>query len=119
MSPELNSKNKILSVNSLIKVIGQARKQGKTIAFTNGCFDILHLGHVRYLEKARRDDRILIIGLNSDASIQQIKDKNRPIVPQLERAGILAALMCVDYVVIFNEPTPLNLIRKLKIHLNN
>ncbi len=114
MSPELNSKNKILSVNSLIKITGQARKRGKTIAFTNGCFDILHFGHVRYLEKAKKDDRILIIGLNSDGSINEIKGKNRPIIPQSERAGLLAALSCVDYVVIFDEPTPYNLIRKLK-----
>jgi len=90
------------------------RKQGYKIAFTNGCFDILHIGHVSYLQKAKRKDRILIVGLNSDRSIKSIKGNSRPIVDQRGRAGVLAALTCVDFVVLFHADTPLNLIKSIK-----
>jgi len=90
------------------------RRQGKTIAFTNGCFDLMHIGHVRYLEQASRGNRILIIGLNSDVSTRSIKGPHRPIVPQKSRAAVLAALECVDFVVIFNEDTPYKTIAAIK-----
>ncbi|MBI5416176.1 MAG: D-glycero-beta-D-manno-heptose 1-phosphate adenylyltransferase [Candidatus Omnitrophica bacterium] len=90
------------------------RRRGKTVAFTNGCFDILHLGHVQYLEKAKGRGRVLVIGLNSDRSVRLIKGPRRPIVSEKARAKVLAALACVDYVTIFDEDTPENLIAALK-----
>mgnify|MGYP001602823337 CR=1 FL=1 len=90
------------------------RRQGKKIIFTNGCFDILHSGHIQYLEKAKKNGGILIVGLNSDASVRKIKGKARPVFPQKDRARLLSSLSCVDFIVIFNEPTPLTLIRSLK-----
>jgi len=105
---------KIISVKSLVAKLPALRKQGKVIAFTNGCFDIMHMGHVAYLQKAKKDNRILIVGLNSDKSISTIKGPNRPICPQKSRAAVLAALACVDFVVLFNEETPYNLIKAVK-----
>lgn len=81
------------------------------IAFTNGCFDILHVGHVSYLEKAKGQGRILIVGLNSDASVRRLKGRGRPVNNQAARAKVLAALACVDYVCLFSEDTPLRLIK--------
>ena len=107
-------KKKILKVETLKRKIVQWRKEGKVIAWTNGCFDILHLGHVSYLQTAHKKNRILIVGLNSDASIKKIKGSKRPIVPQEERAGVLAALACVDYITIFDEETPQKVIEYLK-----
>ncbi|NTV29021.1 MAG: D-glycero-beta-D-manno-heptose 1-phosphate adenylyltransferase [Candidatus Omnitrophica bacterium] len=111
----MKTAQKIVTAPILRKLIARYRKAGKTVAFTNGCFDILHYGHVSYLEAARKDDsRILIIGLNSDRSVRaQNKGPERPIVPQSERARVLAALACVDHVVLFNEPTPQKLIETL------
>ena len=88
--------NKILSLSALLKKLPAFRRQGKTIAFTNGCFDLMHIGHVKYLEEAGRSNRILIVGLNSDVSINCIKGQNRPIVSQKSRAAVLAALESVD-----------------------
>src|ERR1700677_4160647 len=99
-------RNKILSLSALLKKLPALRRQGKTIAFTNGCFDLMHIGHVKYLEEAGRGNRVLIVGLNSDVSISHIKGPHRPIVVQKSRAAVLAALECVDFVVIFNEDTP-------------
>ncbi|MFQ5329779.1 MAG: D-glycero-beta-D-manno-heptose 1-phosphate adenylyltransferase [Thermodesulfobacteriota bacterium] len=104
---------KNLPLNRLKKFLPSLREEGKTTVFTNGCFDIIHAGHVRYLSKAKGLGDILIVGLNSDASVREIKGSRRPIVPQRERAEILAALECVDYVVTFNEPTPLTLIEAI------
>ncbi|MCI0498765.1 MAG: D-glycero-beta-D-manno-heptose 1-phosphate adenylyltransferase [Planctomycetales bacterium] len=84
------------------------------MVFTNGCFDILHVGHVRYLEAARSEGDLLVVGLNTDASVQAIKGPRRPIVNQDQRAEVLAALGCVDFVVLFDEPDPLRLIETLK-----
>ncbi len=81
--------NKILSLSSLLKKLPVLRRQGKTIAFTNGCFDLMHIGHVKYLEEAGRGNRILIVGLNSDVSISRIKGPSRPIVVQKSRAAVL------------------------------
>lgn len=105
---------KILSLGQLKKNVAMLRRQKKQIAFTNGCFDILHFGHVSYLKKAKKGNRVLIVGLNSDRSIREIKGHNRPIIPQAYRAGLLAALECVDFITIFNEPTPLKLIEAIK-----
>lgn len=110
----VNSRTKIISLATLKSKISYLHRQGKTVVFTNGCFDILHFGHVHYLEKAKRNNRILIVGLNSDASVRKIKGEKRPILPQGERARILAALSCVDFVVIFNEATPYRLIETVK-----
>ena len=107
-------KNKIVSLPALLKKLPALRRQGRIISFTNGCFDLMHIGHVKYLEDARRGNRILIVGLNSDSSISRIKGSSRPIVEQKSRAAVLAALESVDFVVIFNEDTPYKLIAAIK-----
>jgi D-beta-D-heptose 7-phosphate kinase/D-beta-D-heptose 1-phosphate adenosyltransferase len=106
--------NKILSLPALLKKLPALRRQGKTVAFTNGCFDLMHIGHVKYLEEAGKGNRVLIVGLNSDASIHHIKGLSRPIIGQKSRAAVLAALESVDFVVIFNEPTPYKIIAAIK-----
>ncbi|MCK5580916.1 MAG: D-glycero-beta-D-manno-heptose 1-phosphate adenylyltransferase [Candidatus Omnitrophica bacterium] len=106
----MNTKSKIVSLQTLKRHIKRLRQDRRTIAFTNGCFDILHWGHVRYLEEAKNRDRVLIVGLNSDISTRKIKGPTRPINPQEQRAVVLAGLACVDYVVIFDEETPQKLI---------
>jgi len=90
------------------------RDQKKKIVFTNGCFDILHAGHVKYLKKARQMGDVLMVGLNSDSSIKRLKGVQRPILPENDRAQILAGLSSVDYVVVFREPDPFKLIRKIR-----
>ena len=110
----MNTKYKIFKLQSLKSKLNSLRAGGKRIAFTNGCFDILHFGHVSYLEAAKKDNRVLVIGLNSDQSICKIKGPQRPIIAQDKRAALLAALQCVDFVTIFNEETPLKVIRVLK-----
>lgn len=105
---------KVLSLKRLLTVLKGLRKRGKTIVFTNGCFDIIHIGHIRYLKKAKALGDILVIGLNSDASVRKIKGDKRPIVSQKERAEVLSALEMVDYIVIFNEPTPIRLIKAIQ-----
>lgn len=104
----------LLELRELTKIADKLKKEGKKIVFTNGCFDILHIGHVKYLEDAKSLGDILIVGVNNDESVRILKGNSRPIVPDLERAEILAALKCVDYVVIFNELNPENLIAQLK-----
>jgi len=110
----VNSRNKIVGLKKLKGIIQRLRRKGQTIAFTNGCFDLLHIGHVSYLEAAKGNKRVLIIGMNSDASVRKIKGKDRPIVSQQERSRVLASLGCVDYVTIFNDETPLNVIKTLR-----
>jgi D-beta-D-heptose 7-phosphate kinase/D-beta-D-heptose 1-phosphate adenosyltransferase len=105
---------KILTSRELRPLLESARKEGKTIVFTNGCFDILHRGHVEYLEKARALGDILVVGLNSDRSVRRIKEKGRPLFPEMDRAVVLAGLTSVDYVVIFDEDTPLSLIEEVR-----
>ena len=100
--------------DEISSIISELKNNDKKIVFTNGCFDILHIGHVKYLEKAKNFGDILILGLNSDDSTHRLKGKNRPINTQDDRAYILASLEVVDYVVIFNEDTPLNLIKLIK-----
>lgn len=105
---------KILSLNALNKRIVKLKKQGKKIAWTNGCFDILHAGHVSYLKESKKKDRILIVGLNSDKSVQKLKGRTRPIVPEIQRAFVLSELECVDFIVLFDQETPYEAIKYLK-----
>jgi D-beta-D-heptose 7-phosphate kinase/D-beta-D-heptose 1-phosphate adenosyltransferase len=106
--------NKILERNTLKDKLEELRKKGKKIAFTNGCFDILHVGHVRYLREAKKTADVLVLALNSDSSVRSLKGKERPLVPEKERAEIIAALEFIDFVTIFPESTPLELINYLK-----
>jgi len=104
----------LISLPELLEVLQEERKKGKRVVFTNGCFDIIHAGHVDYLKKAKSLGDILVVGLNSDESIRRIKGEKRPIIPQRMRAEVLSSLKPVDYVVIFEEDTPENLIRAIK-----
>ena len=104
---------KIKNLKDLKKDISKLKRKGKKIVFTNGCFDILHLGHLKILKEAKQKGDILIVGLNSDSSIKKIKGPKRPIVDQKTRAMLLSNIIGVDYVVIFNEATPYNLIKKI------
>ena len=97
--------NKVVSREELADCVREERAAGRTIAFANGCFDILHVGHIRYLESAAREGDVLVVALNDDASVRQLKGEGRPILPASDRAELVAALRCVDYVVIFSEPT--------------
>jgi D-beta-D-heptose 7-phosphate kinase/D-beta-D-heptose 1-phosphate adenosyltransferase len=106
--------NKILSRMELKVEIERLKEEGKRIIFTNGCFDILHAGHTRYLREAKKLGDTLVLAVNSDASVRSIKGERRPIVPEAERAEILASLDSVDYVTIFDELTPLALIEFLQ-----
>jgi len=106
--------NKIKSLNKLKRLTSSLKKQGKRIVFTNGCFDILHYGHIKYLQEAKKNGDCLIVAVNSDASVRKIKGSKRPIVKQKDRLRIVAALESVDYVVSFNETTPLKTIKALK-----
>jgi len=106
--------SKIKSAGSLSSILARARAKRKKIVFTNGCFDILHVGHVTYLKKARSLGNILVIGLNSDKSVRSIKGPVRPLNNQRDRAQVLSSLYFVDYVTIFGDDTPERLIRKLK-----
>ena len=105
---------KIKSLKELKKAVSGLKRQGKKIVFTNGCFDILHLGHLKILNEARKKGDVLIVGLNSDSSIKRIKGSKRPILTQDARAKLLANMIGVDYVVIFSEATPYNLIKTIK-----
>lgn len=113
MSSLLNS-TKIKSPQILKKILSRLKKQGKKIVFTNGCFDILHLGHITLLEKAKSLGDYLVVALNSDSSVHRLKGKNRPLIPCRERTKVIAALSAVDYVTTFSQPTPARLIKKLK-----
>jgi rfaE bifunctional protein nucleotidyltransferase chain/domain len=102
---------KVLFRDQLLSILAGERAQGKRIVFTNGCFDLMHVGHTRYLQAAKALGDVLVVGVNSDASIRTLdKAPDRPIVPEAQRAEVLAALGCVDFVVIFDESDPLQLI---------
>jgi D-beta-D-heptose 7-phosphate kinase/D-beta-D-heptose 1-phosphate adenosyltransferase len=106
---------KIQSRAALSTILEARRAKGARIVFTNGCFDLLHVGHTRYLDAARRLGDLLVVGLNTDASVRVLnKEPDRPIVPEAQRAEVLAALACVDYVVLFDEPTPASLVAALQ-----
>lgn len=104
----------VISKSKLKKILDKEKGKGKNVVFTNGCFDILHLGHIRYLKKAKKFGDVLVVGLNTDASVRAIKGNKRPIIPEKARAEILASLTSVDYVVYFSESNPVKLIRFLK-----
>jgi D-beta-D-heptose 7-phosphate kinase/D-beta-D-heptose 1-phosphate adenosyltransferase len=110
-------KKKIKTLPALLKFINKHRREKQKIVFTNGCFDILHRGHVEYLETAKKQGDILIVGLNSDSSVKIIKGSKRPINPQNDRAAVIAALESVDYVVFFDQTTPLEIIKKIRPHV--
>ena len=111
---KLNSYEKIKTWDEIAIIVKELKKKDNKIIFTNGCFDILHLGHIKYLEKAKKYGDILILGLNSDASVNKLKGNNRPINTEDDRAYLLASLEVVDYVVVFNEETPIKLIKIVK-----
>src|SRR5512139_4047982 len=107
-------RKKIKERKELLSIIKNLKAKGKRIVFTNGCFDLLHLGHVRYLEEAKALGDILVVGVNSDSSVRKLKGPKRPILPERERTEILSGLGCVDYITVFNEADPLRLITSLK-----
>jgi rfaE bifunctional protein nucleotidyltransferase chain/domain len=107
-------KNKVISKSLLLKKIRKIRKENKTVGFTNGCFDIIHPGHIDFISRAKKQVDFLILGLNSDSSVKAIKGKGRPINDQVFRAKVLSALEDVGSIVIFNEPTPYQIISFLK-----
>lgn len=110
----MKAKNKIVGLRALKTKLAQARKQGKKIVFTNGCFDILHAGHVSVLEFARSKGDLLVVGLNSDQSVRRLKGPTRPVNKQADRALVLAALESVSYVCVFTQDTPYNLIKNVR-----
>ena len=106
--------DKIIERGRLIPIINDLKQKGKQVVFTNGCFDLLHVGHLRYLRQARQEGDLLVLGLNTDRSVRELKGMSRPFVPEEERAELLAALSIIDYIVIFDEQTPLDLIKNIK-----
>jgi len=107
--------NKVVTKDQLAPLLAEARAQRKRIVFTNGCFDLMHVGHTRYLQAAKGLGDLLVVGVNSDASVKSLKKSpDRPIVPESQRAEVLAALGCVDYVVLFSEPDPHKLIHAVQ-----
>lgn len=105
---------KTKNIKSLKKIIQNLKKQGKKIVFTNGCFDLMHPGHIKILKKAKASGDILVVGLNSDKSVKTNKGKKRPLLNQKARATLLSAIEYVDYIIIFNQKTPYDLIKKLQ-----
>ena len=112
------SQLKIFNRNELATVLQQLKSEGNVIVTTNGCFDVLHLGHLRYLQAARQLGDLLVVAINSDASVRELKGENRPLIPEDERAEMLAGLECVDYVVIFPALTPIELLSELKPNIH-
>ncbi|MBB6609516.1 D-glycero-beta-D-manno-heptose 1-phosphate adenylyltransferase [Pontibacter sp. Tf4] len=110
----MNSTDKIFTLPQLLEQLQLWRSQGQKIVFTNGCFDLLHLGHVDYLEKARQLGDKLVLGLNTDRSISSIKGPNRPLQDEMSRARVMASLLFVDAVVLFDDDTPLELIKAIQ-----
>lgn len=108
------TRDKIVSADRLIENLARSRRRGESLVLTNGCFDLLHRGHVRSLEEAGRLGDRLVVAINSDASVRHAKGSDRPIIPARERMELVAAIRCVDWVVGFASNTPLRLIRKLR-----
>jgi len=107
-------KQKLKARKELVRIVKNLKTKGKRIVFTNGCFDLLHIGHVRYLEEAKARGDVLVVGVNSDGSVRRLKGSKRPILPEEERAEILSGLGCVDYVTLFHELDPMRLITSLQ-----
>lgn len=104
----------ILTDDALLDALATERAAGKTIAFANGCFDVLHVGHIRYLQDAARVADVLVVGVNGDASVRQLKGEGRPVMPENERAEIISAIRGVTYVTIFHEESPSRLLQTLR-----
>ena len=113
-APFRRAASKVAAVDALKEVCAEARRAGKTVAFANGCFDLLHVGHVRYLQGARAEGDVLIVGVNADASVKKLKGEGRPLQNEQDRALLVAALHAVDWVVIFPEDTVEKLLLALK-----
>jgi D-beta-D-heptose 7-phosphate kinase/D-beta-D-heptose 1-phosphate adenosyltransferase len=103
----------VVTRDELREAVSAARSEGLRVVFTNGCFDIIHRGHTEYLERARSMGDVLVVGVNTDSSVRRLKGDARPIVPEEDRAHVLASLQCVDYVCLFDEDTPLELVREV------
>ena len=114
----MNTREKILSRDELRGRLDAHRQRGQRIVLANGCFDLLHVGHIRYLEAARREGDVLVVGVNSDASERALKGDGRPILPEQARAELVAALAAVDYVVVFDEPNVEVLLTALRPHVH-
>jgi rfaE bifunctional protein nucleotidyltransferase chain/domain len=114
----MDTRAKILARDELIKRLDELRAEGKRIVLTNGCFDVLHVGHIRYLSGARREGDVLVVAINSDSSERRLKGPGRPILPERARAELVAALEAVDYVLIFEEPNVEPLLRQLRPHVH-
>ena len=112
------AQDKIFQRKELAAIIQRLKSEGKVVVTTNGCFDVLHLGHLRYLQAARQQGDVLVVAVNSDSSVRELKGENRPLIPDVERAEMLAGLECVDYVVIFPELTPIELLADLKPNIH-
>ncbi len=110
----IHMNKKIKSLKNLSLKRRSLRKKGEKVVFTNGCFDIIHFGHIAYLRKAKSFGDVLIVGLNRDSSVRRIKGRTRPIVPERDRAEVLSELTCIDYVVFFSEDTPYKVIKTLE-----
>ncbi|MBC7421703.1 MAG: D-glycero-beta-D-manno-heptose 1-phosphate adenylyltransferase [Bdellovibrio sp.] len=110
----MSNSTRVLSDQNISETVEKYRAQNKKIVFTNGCFDLLHIGHVRYLEQAKSLGDLLIVGINTDASVKKLKGPTRPIQNENDRADILAALKSVDHTILFDDETPLELIKKVK-----
>lgn len=106
--------DKLKTLEELKKIVQQLKEKRKKIVFTNGCFDILHAGHLYCLEKAKRFGDILIVALNSDSSVRKLKGSGRPIIPEKDRAYLISGLSCVDFCIIFDEQTPARIIKEIK-----
>ncbi len=109
-----NNPKKIHTLSSLLPILSKHKRSGKKIVFTNGCFDILHTGHTRYLQKAQALGDVLVVGMNTDDSVKKLKGHERPLNSENNRAEVLAALVSVDFVLLFSEPTPEKLIHSIK-----
>lgn len=110
--------DKLKSLSELQPIVESEKTNGKQIVFANGCFDLLHVGHIRYLKEAKRQGHVLIVGLNSDESVRKLKGEGRPILDERGRAILLSALECVDYIIIFNDDTVDRLLIELKPHFH-
>ena len=106
--------SKLRSLADISVIIRTAKETGRVVVFANGCFDLLHAGHIRYLEGARAEGDILVVGVNSDNSVRKLKGDDRPLMPESERAEILSALECVDHVIIFSDPTVDRILSELR-----
>ncbi len=109
-----SARSKIASLAQVVERVAAARRAGRTIALANGCFDVLHVGHVRYLQGARAEADVLVVGVNGDASVRRLKGPSRPLLPDTERALLLGALAAVDHVIVFHEDDVTDLIRALR-----